>query len=98
MTRAEWRIFRFNAIRLLAKRDGTGVVDGPAWLQDEVRKFTPAKWVSYFDKTTGRKKELPPTPEPGQAKRKVRAMSGKNLFSRSGREAGKSTKRPRNSN
>ena len=98
MTRAEWRIFRYAAIKAIAKRSAAGAVDGPSWLQEEVRKFTPAKWISCFDKKTGRKKEPALLPEPSYTKRKMRAMSGKNLFARSNREGGRGRKKPKNSN
>lgn len=79
LTRAEWRIYRFQAIKKLATSGGSEL-DGPDWLQKEVSSFTPAKWIQFWDRKTGKRKidEEPRTRHSKKAgnKKKVRTPIG----------------------
>jgi hypothetical protein len=75
------------AIAPAAKKKDHIVPGMPAWLRNEVARFTPAKWVKYWDRHTGRKKlERPKGPRQSSKKMKYTIPSGGNLLPLSNRE------------
>jgi hypothetical protein len=56
---AYWRTYYYSAVAQDTKtrrRFRFHHMGAPDWLKDEVERFTPRKWLAYWDKKTGKPK------------------------------------------
>jgi hypothetical protein len=54
--RAYWRVIYYSAIAHDKRRFPVHHKTAPDWLKNEVTRFTPVKWLNYWDEKTGKPK------------------------------------------
>jgi hypothetical protein len=87
LSRPDWRVIARRDIEGLLDTDRSPFdLDMPVWLKDEVKRFTPEKWLFYWDERTGRRAFWRVEKPPAKVGKSPKSITGENLYSKSKRE------------